>query len=290
MFEFEQVATSKTVPQSRRRPESRKAQVVDKNFIGLTDKVFAVLETFSQNPRGPVSLEQITQSVSLAKTTVHRLLYSMKKLGYVDQRSNGDYLLSKKFYSLSAATLPYQHLANLASTAFQKLVARFGESVHVAVLEKGLVVFVAVAESQHAYRCAAEVGDRNYAHSTALGKCLLAQLSPDELRAVLDQRGLPRLTPLTIVDKDKLVLELEKVRNLGYAISSGENTEGVTCVSAPVFGGDGQAVAALSVSGPTFRMQPALEALRRSVQQETAKLSLLLGHRVNLTDDVLVVD
>lgn len=283
------MATAKTLPQSRKRTPRRKAETVDKNFIGLTDKVFAVLETFSQNPRGPVSLEHITQSVSLAKTTVHRLLYSMKKLGYVDQRSNGDYLLSKKFYSLSAATLPYQHLANLASTAFQKLVARFGESVHVAVLEKGLVVFVAVAESQHAYRCAAEVGDRNYAHSTALGKCLLAHLPPEELAAVMDQRGLPRLTPLTIVDKDQLILELEKVQNHGYAISSGENTEGVTCVSAPIFGGDGQVVAALSVSGPTFRMHPTLDALRRGVQQETAKLSLLLGHRVNLPDDVLVV-
>ena len=284
------MATSKTLPQSRKRIPRRKAETVDKNFIGLTDKVFAVLEAFSQNPRGPVSLEQITQSVSLAKTTVHRLLYSMKKLGYVDQRSNGDYLLSRKFYSLSAATLPYQHLANLASTAFQKLLARFGESVHVAVLEKGLVVFVAVAESQHAYRCAAEVGDRNYAHSTALGKCLLAHLAPEELTTVLDQRGLPRLTPQTIVDKDQLILELEKVRNHGCAISSGENTEGVTCVSAPIFGGDGQVVAALSVSGPTFRMHPTLDALRRSVLQETAKLSLLLGHRVNLVDDVLIVD
>jgi len=284
------VSTSKATSQSRKGPSRRKAEAVDKNFIALTDKVFAVLEVFSQNPRGPVSLEQITQSVSLAKTTVHRLLYSMKKLGYVDQRSNGDYLLSRKFYSLSAATLPYQHLTSLASTALRKLLARFGESVHVGILEKGLVVFVGVAESQHAYRCAAEIGDRNYAHSTAMGKCLLAHRTPEELDAIIAMRGLPRITPGTIVDKERLVLELEKVRNQGYAVNAGENTEGVTCVAAPIFGSAGDVVAALSVSGPTFRMHPTLDALRRGVQHETAKLSLLLGYRGELPDDELVVD
>lgn len=262
----------------------------DKNFIGLTEKVFAVLEALSQSPRASVSLDDITQRVALAKTTVHRLLYSMKKLGYIDQRENGDYLLSGRFYALGGNALPYQHLPALARPIFNKLVARFGESVHIAILENGLVVFVAVAESQHAHRCAAEVGAFNYAHSTALGKCLLAHLSPDGLEALIAHRGLPKITPATIADKAQLMLELEKVRSQGYAVNTGETAEGVTCIAAPIFNNEGRVIAALSISGPSFRMQSALEDLRRGVQQATARLSLLLGYRLHKLEDALIID
>jgi len=226
----------------------------------------------------------------MAKTTVHRLLYSMRKLGYIDQRENGDYLLSGRFYALGGNALPYQHLSVLARPVFNKLLARFGESVHIAVLENGLVVFVAVAESQHAYRCAAEVGAFNYAHSTALGKCLLASLSPEDLESVIAHRGLPKLTPSTIVDKAQLMLELERVRAQGYAINTGETAEGVTCIAAPIFNNEGRVIAALSISGPSFRMQSAVDDVRRGVQQATARLSLLLGYRLQRMDDAIVLD
>lgn len=261
----------------------------DKNFIGLTAKVLSVLEAFNQNPREPVSLEQITRSVGMAKTSVHRLLYSLKKLGYVEQHDNGNYFLSYKFYQIGRSGLPYRHLAALSKPVLNKLVIRTGESAHMAVLENGLVVFVAVVASQNAYRCAAEVGDCNYAHSTALGKCMLAHMSRAEADAAVSARGLPKLTAATITDKAQLALELEKVRNQGYAISNNENTDGVICVAAPIFDSGGSVVAALSISGPSNRMLPAVESLKQSVRQETFRLSMALGYKAAIPGDLLIL-
>src|SRR2546430_12632472 len=189
---------AKATPGRKSQIPSRTA-ARDKNFIALTDKLFGVLEAFSQNPKAPVTLEEITQSVGLAKTTVHRLLYSMKKIGYVDQNEqSGKYMLAAKFFELGRAVLPYQRVAALARPLLENLRIRCGESVHVGVLDKGLVTYIAVIESQNPYRCAAVPGEYNYAHSTALGKCLLAALSEDEIDAIIQQHGLPKLARTTI--------------------------------------------------------------------------------------------
>lgn len=259
----------------------------DKNFIGLTQKVFSVLEAFNRNPSEPVALEEITRSVGIAKTTVHRLLYSLKKIGYIDQHENGRYFLSYKFYQIGRNGLPHRHLTEFAKPVLNKLVIRTGESAHMGVLENGLILFVAVAASQHAYRCAAEVGDCNYAHSTALGKCILAHMDLPEIDSIIAARGLPRLTSLTITDAAQLALELEKVRNQGYAISNGENTDGVICVAAPVLDSSGKAIAAVSISGPYSRIQSSIEGVKQAVRQETFRLSMLLGYKAAIPDGIL---
>jgi DNA-binding IclR family transcriptional regulator len=249
----------------------------DKKFIPLTDKLFAVLRSFDEHPKSPLTLDQITQSVGLAKTTVHRLLYSIKHLGYIHQDSNGNYSLSEKFYALAGSSLPYHYLTSIAHTHLNQLVTECGESVHIGVLEKGLILLVAVAQSRHSYRCAGEVGDLYHAHSTALGKCILANLSKEERDAVLNTRGLPQVTKRTLTDSAQLELEFERIRNQGWAISEGENVEGVTCISAPIFGRGGRILAALSLSGPSGRVQPVLEDLKQNVRQTTVKLSNLLA-------------
>jgi DNA-binding IclR family transcriptional regulator len=248
-----------------------------------------LLEAFDQNPRDPISLEKITRSVGMAKTTVHRILYSLKKLGYLDQHENGDYSLSYKFYQIGRNALPHRHLTALAKPLLDKLVIRTGESAHVGVLENGLVLYVAATPSQHAYRCSAEVGEFSYAHSTALGKCILAFLEPAELGSVISLRGLPKLTSLTICDETQLALELAKIRNQGYAINNNENIEGVTCIAAPILGNTGKPVAGLSISGPSSRMHTATENLIQNVKQATFRISMELGYHSQIAAGVSMV-
>jgi DNA-binding IclR family transcriptional regulator len=251
----------------------------DKNFIALTEKVFGVLEAFSGNPQNPLSLEDITRSVGLAKTTVHRLLYSMKKIGYVEQHAgSGMYLLAHKFFDLGRAMLPYQRVASLARPMLENLRLRCGESVHVAVLDKGLVTYVAVVESQNPFRCAAVTGEFNYAHSTALGKCLLAYLPEDQIVGIIRQHGLPKLARNTITSGTQLLDELAKVREEGVAVNNEENIDGVISIAAPILEQDGMPVAALGVSGPAIRMEPILDAVRTEVKRVAARISAMLGY------------
>src|SRR6266550_2130629 len=250
----------------------------DKNFIALTDKVFGVLEAFSQNPKAPITLEEITQSVGLAKTTVHRILYSMKKIGYVDQNvQSGQYMLAPKFYDLGRAVLPYQRVATLAMPLLENLRLRCGESVHVGVLDKGLVTYIAVLESQNPYRCAAVIGEINYAHSTAVGKCLLADLPEAQVEEVIREHGLSKLARNTITNGTQLLEELRRVRTDGVATNIEENIDGVICIAAPIRDQAGQTVAALSVSGPAIRMEVILEGAKQEVKRVAARISAMLG-------------
>jgi len=280
------------MPSASRRPRPvslSKTAGKDKNFIGLTEKIFAVLEAFNANPREAVPLERMTSLVGLAKTSTHRLLYSMRKLGYITQDANGSYSLSEKFYALGGNALPYQHLAAIARPILNQMVMRYGESVHIGVLENNVVLFVAVVSSQHAFRCAGEVGECQYPHSTAMGKCILANLDSEKRGAVLNARGLPKMTPRTHTDRDLLELELERVRSQGWAINDGENMEGVICIAAPIFGRGDTILAALSMSGPANRMTPMLDELRKGVRQAAGRISLILGARRVLPEELVSV-
>jgi IclR family acetate operon transcriptional repressor len=252
----------------------------DKNFIALTEKVFGILEAFSQSPQSPISLEEITQAVGLAKTTVHRLLYSMKKIGYVEQNEQtGQYMLASKFFELGRAVLPFQRIASLAKPLLENLRLRCGESVHVGVLDKGLVTYIAVLESQNPYRCAAVPGEYNYAHSTALGKCLLAYLPEEEIEAVIREHGLPKLARNTITSLAQLLEALKKVREEGVATNIEENIDGVICCAAPIFDSGGRPAASVSVSGPAIRMELMLEAAKQEVRRVADRVSAMLGHQ-----------
>jgi IclR family transcriptional regulator, KDG regulon repressor len=274
----------KSVSVARRRGVKAK-RVRDKNFVAATEKIFAVLEAFSQHPHSAISLEEVTQAARLAKTTAHRLLYSMQKIGYVDQhQENSNYMLSQKFFELGRDALPYQRLTSLAKPFMNALMLRFGESLHLGVLENGLVINIAVCESQHPYRIAGVVGDSNYSHSTAMGKCLLAYLSDQELDSIIRIHGLPTRASSTITNRAQLMEELEKVRRDQVATNVGENMEGVICVGAPVFNHEGRAVAALSISGPAVRMDQGMETIKKEIKRVALRLSILLGYSPDKID------
>ena len=142
----------------KRATKSRKSHY-DKNFIAVAQKVFAVLEALSQQPKSGVPLEEITQISGLPKTTVFRLLYSMHKLGFAEQDPDtGLYSLSGKFFELGTNALPYQRLTVLARPLMQTLLLSFGESVNVAVPKLGGAIYIAVAESPKPHRVAASIG------------------------------------------------------------------------------------------------------------------------------------
>jgi DNA-binding IclR family transcriptional regulator len=261
-----------------RRSAQARTPVRDKNFIALTDRVFAILEAFSQNPKEAIALEEITTCVGLAKTTVHRLLYSMKKLGYIDQHpESGKYLLAPKFFDLGRAVLPYQRIATIARSLLENLRVRCGESVHVGVLDNGMVTYIAVFESQNPYRCAAVPGEMSHAHSTAIGKCLLADLTEEQIDDLIGQHGLPKMARNTITNGPRLHQELHTVREEGVATNVEENIDGVICVAAPVRDQSNRTIAALSVSGPAIRMEVMLDGAKQEVKRVANRISAMLG-------------
>jgi IclR family transcriptional regulator, KDG regulon repressor len=250
----------------------------DKNFIGVTQRVFAVLEALSQQPKSGVPLEEITQISGLPKTTVFRLLYSMHKLGFVEQDpDSGIYSLSGRFFELGTNALPFQRLTVLARPLMQTLLLSFGESVNLAVPKLGGAIYIAVVESPKPHRVAASIGGFSFLHSTSVGKCIAAYLKAEELETQLSRHGMPPLTATTIISRQSLAEELARVRDEGVAVDNEENAQGIVCVGGPIFASGKQPIAAMSVSGPTVRMSQNLPAVKTAVREAVQTISILLG-------------
>jgi IclR family KDG regulon transcriptional repressor len=250
----------------------------DKNFVGVTQKMFALLEALSQQPKAGVPLDELTELSGLPKTTVHRLLYSMSKLGYVEQDPVTNlYALSGKFFELGTNALPYQRLTVVAKPLMQRLLLTFGESVNLAVPQSGTLIYILVLESPKAHRVAATVGSYSHLHCTSVGKSIAAYLPEEELQQHLTRHGMPPMTSTTITALEQLEQELARVRSEGVAADNEENTPGIICCGGPIFSSAPRPIAALSVSGPTVRMSQNLPAIKEAVKEAVQTISTLLG-------------
>jgi len=263
----------------KKKPKGPRKSERDKSFVAVTQKVFAILEALSQQPKAGVPLEEITQITGMAKTTVHRLLYSMAKLAYIEQDPvTALYSLAGKFFELGTNALPYQRLTGVAKPFMQTLLLTFGESVNLAVPHGGVAMYITVLESPKAHRVAATVGDYSYLHCTSVGKSIAAYMSPEEREECLRRYGMPPMTRSSITALSQLEQELEKVRAEGVAVDNEENGEGIICVGGPIFAGSRRVIAAVSVSGPSTRMSPNLDSIKTAVRESVRKISSLLGY------------
>jgi len=264
----------------KKRAQTSKKQQPDKNYIGVTAKIFAVLEYLIQEggQQQAVSFQVLSSALPFARTTVHRVLYSLEKLGYVEKaEAKAHYRLGPKFFDLTQSAVQFRRLQPVAHAVMLELLLRHSETVNLGVLDDGQVAYLDVVQSPSALRIAANPGDRNPAHSTSLGKVILAYSPEAEVEKVLKRYPLIRMTSKTITQKAHLLEHLAAVREQGVAFDLGENLDGVLCVAAPIFDQHGRAVAGVSVSGPTSRMESKLMAIRDDVRNAGVKISRMLG-------------
>lgn len=261
---------------------SSKSQRVqaDKNYIEVMGKIFTVLEYFVErgSKQKSVAFVEVASSVPFARTTVHRILYSLEKLGYIEkdgQRSH--YQLAAKFFDLTGPAIHFRRLQSLAKGVMQNLLLRFGETINLGVIEDGQVAYIEVLQSQSALRIAAVPGELNPVHCTSLGKAMLAFLPESEVETILAQHPLVRRTPRTITQKKHLLEHLTSVREQAIALDLEENLTGVICVAAPIFDQAGRAIAGISISGPATRMEPKLAQVQKEIRNSATTLSRMLS-------------
>ena len=204
---------------------------------------------------GIVGLSHLAATSGLPLPTIHRLVRTLAGRGYVRQESSREYALGPRLVRLgdTAGRL----VGVWAQPRLTGLVDALGESANLALMEGAQVVYVAQAPGRHSMRMFTEVGRRVSPHCTAVGKALLAGMSPDRVREILRHTEMVAHTGNTITDRDAYERELERVRDTGYALDEGEQEIGVRCVAVAL---DGPLPAAVSISGPTTRMTDSLIA------------------------------
>ena len=148
-------------------------------------------------------------------------------------------------------------LRKLAQDELDDLSARTGETVMLSVLADTHVIHLDCVESAQSVRTSVSVGHRIPAWCTAAGKALLAQLPLDQQQHILEQTAFARFTSNTVTDPTAVLAQLQAVHRDGIAIDDEEHHVGIRCLAAPIIDGSGVAVAAISISAPTFRIEAA---------------------------------
>jgi len=226
-------------------------------------------------PAGPT---RIAETVELDKATTARLLYTLRMAGYLRiVGTAGQYTLSSKLLQLSAAGPGYEDTRRMASPRLARLTEESQETVHLGVVEDGRVIYIDKFDPPVPIRLASSVGQSNPINVTALGKAFLAALPPDGRQAVLDSAELAVPRGSSSFDLEALLAELELVAERGFAVDQEENEEGVCCVGSAILGPDGKPVAAVSISGPTFRMEPRFEELGKACHDVALAISADVG-------------
>jgi IclR family acetate operon transcriptional repressor len=216
--------------------------------VQSVERAFCLLELLADN--GDLSLTELSASIDLPAPTTHRFLKTLVSLGYVRQLSNRRYGLGLGLVRLAGRV--DAQFGPIARPHLDTLAREIGESANLAVLEGDMVVYIGQSPSPHPMRMFTEVGHRAHAHSTGVGKAILAQLPDERVARIIQSSGMPAATERTITDPAKLRSELNRIRRAGYATDIGEQENGVSCYAVAV--PDVPIPMAISVSGPAFRM------------------------------------
>ncbi|WP_166356163.1 IclR family transcriptional regulator [Phytoactinopolyspora limicola] len=221
------------------------------------ERVLVVLRELAGHADG-ATLDEVSRAVGGSKPTIHRALGALRKVGFARQDERGRYVLGDEFLRLAFAHHEQRPEHVRIRPVLQALASRFGETAHYAVLDRREIVYRAkVDPPTGAVKLTSEIGGRNPAHCTGVGKLLLSHaLGSDEAVRVWVHAGgdLPRRTANTITRADAFVAELTRIRERGYAVDDEENEDGVACVAVPVWlGSPSVPSGAVSVSAIAYR-------------------------------------
>lgn len=227
-----------------------------KYLVQTVDRAVAVLKLLAkESPMGEMSLTQISKRLNLGKSTVHRILETLMVHRFVEQcNETGKYRLGWGIFEIGNAVPEARDIRRYVRPVLLRLSEAFGETSNVAVRDGMMAIVIDKADPNSRLRANPQVGEREPLHATALGKSMLADMSSAEIIKLFNDYKLEEFTPNTITDIDKLIAEIENVRQRGFALDSEELQAGLVCVGVPVRDYTGRIIAALSLSGPSHRM------------------------------------
>jgi IclR family acetate operon transcriptional repressor len=230
---------------------------------------------------GSLSLSELVRRTGWAKSTVHGLLSSMTASAVVEQdKTDGRYRLGYHLFELGSVAASGWDVVGVVRPYLERLAQETGESAYLARLSADELILVECVEPKSGFRISSEPGSRIPLHCSGLGKCVLAAMSDEQAKSLLEQKGMPALTGATITTWDALAPQLALTRELGFCVERSEYRMGLQSIGAPVYTGDGKCRYALGVVGihSTGHMGGDKQIIA-SVKQAARRASYDLGWR-----------
>lgn len=225
-----------------------------------------------------LTVAEISSRLHLHKSTVSRILTTLLTEGLVEHNEQtGQYSLGVGLLTLAGVALGRINVRATALPFMESLAAQTKETITLSILRGLNSVSVAYIPAPQSVRYAVWIGRRVPLHATASGKILLASLT----RSQRQEHLFFPLAPLTIhtnTNRDVLLFRLKQIKNQGYALEIDEFEEGISALAAPVFNHENRVIAAVSVAGPSFRLdKPQLEKLVAPLKAAAQEISSRMG-------------
>lgn len=220
--------------------------------VSSVTKVFSILTALSEQKE--IGVTDLSTRLMMSKATTYRFLQTMKSLGFVSQEGEADkYSLTLKLFELSAKSLDYIDLIEIADKEMRRIGELTNETVHLGTFDEDAIIYVHKVDSTYNLRMYSRVGRRNPLYSTAIGKILLAWKSEDFVRKCLSAVVFLKNTENTLENIEQFLVELKTVRQKFYAEDNEEQEVGLRCIAVPIYDRLGAVIAGLSISFPTIR-------------------------------------
>jgi DNA-binding IclR family transcriptional regulator len=252
----------------------------EKYYVKSVMKAIDLLLCFSYQSEWTIN--ELSRELCMNRSTVNRLLISLGAKGFlVRDPESGKYRLGLKIIEVAANLLNQMDIRKTAAPVLKELSAKCYETVDLAIWYEDQTLFIDHLESPHQVKVVSFVGQRMPAHCNAPGKVFLANLPPAELRRVL-AKGLEKCTPNTVTDPAVLIKELEEIKRSDVAFDFEEHSLEISACASPIRDFRAQVVAAVSIVGPSSRINEKLKDHLAVLVKEAAKeISLRLGYQIS---------
>lgn len=227
--------------------------------------------------RGRAGIDELASELGRSTDAVERHLSLLETEQYVTETDDG-YRIGFRMLEFGGQVRKESILYRQGRSEIDELAAETGEQANLMTEEYGLGVHLYLAKGAKAVTFDTHAGKRFWLHNNALGKAILAELPAGRVDEIVDHHGLPETTENTVTDRGALHDQLSRIRDRGYATDDEERLEGLRCVAAPVTA-DGQAVGAVSVSGPATRIKG--ERFRETLPEKVVRTADLLGLNIS---------
>lgn len=244
------------------------------------DRLLRIIETLSESPRG-ASLTELSEIVSLHKSTVHRMLSSLAAWNYVAKDpENGKYRLTMRMFEVGSRVVSGMNILSVARPYLEHLADETNEAIHLVVRDGTEIVYLYKEDSPNSVlRMSSRVGLRNPMYCTAVGKSILALLSDSELKEIWEGSTILRFTPKTITTFERMRQECRCIRENGYAVDDEEHERGIRCIGTAILDFSGCPIGAISISAPVFRLDDErTREIAPLAMDAAASISRLLGY------------
>ena len=247
------------------------------NQVQSVDRALTVLDILAQH--GELGVTEIAARLDVHKSTAFRLVGALEQHRLVEQLGErGKYRLGFGIVRLAGATTARLDLARESQPSCRRLAGEINETVNIAVMDYGSAVNISQEQGSAAVTVQNWIGKRTPLHATSSGKVLLAWADVGALTALLEA-GLERYTPATIADPAALRAELDRIRQRGWAGAAEELETGLNAVAVPIRGVGGSVVAAVSASGPSYRLgAESFPEIAKKLQATADEISSQLGY------------